>query len=84
MQQPAYWNEYKTKNENKYRTGHYRYFLESNFVGVTRLLSLIYSNVANDIKRYSTKTCYSPKGITKLITSSSLEITFMTKPLFLL
>ena len=32
----AYWNEYKTKSENKNTTNKYRYFLESNFVGVNR------------------------------------------------
>ena len=29
-----YWNEYKTKNESENRANEYRYFLESNFVGV--------------------------------------------------
>ena len=32
-----YWNEYKTKSENKNTTNEYRYFLESNFVIVNRL-----------------------------------------------
>ena len=32
----GYWNEYKTKSENKNTTNEYRYFLESNFVGVNR------------------------------------------------
>ena len=40
----VYWNEYKTKNENKNRTNEYRYFLESNFVGANRLLVLVYTN----------------------------------------
>ena len=34
-----YWNEYKTKNENKNIANKYRYFLESSFVGVNRLLN---------------------------------------------
>ena len=34
-----YWNEYKTKNENKNTENKYRYFLESSFVGVNRLLN---------------------------------------------
>ena len=38
----VYWNEYKTNNENKYTTNEYRYFLESNFVGVNRLFALIH------------------------------------------
>ena len=31
------WNEHKAKSENKNTTNEYRYFLESNFVGVNRL-----------------------------------------------
>ena len=45
-----YWNEYKTKSENKKTTSEYRYFLESNFVGVNRLFVLIYSNQDNNSK----------------------------------
>ena len=45
-------NEYKTKSENKDTTNKYRYFLESNFVGVNRLLVLVYSNVDDNGKRY--------------------------------
>ena len=37
FERSGYWNEYKTKNENKTTTNEYRYFLESNFVGVNRL-----------------------------------------------
>ena len=33
----VYWNEHKTKSENKNTTNDYRYFLKSNFVGVNRL-----------------------------------------------
>ena len=36
-----YWNEYKTKNENKNIMNVYRYFLESNSVGVNRLFVLV-------------------------------------------
>ena len=36
-----YWNEYKTKSENKNMKNEYRYFLESNFVGVNRLFQFI-------------------------------------------
>ena len=36
-----YWNEYKTKNENKNIMNEYRYFLESNSVGVNRLFVLV-------------------------------------------
>ena len=38
------WNEHKIKTENKNTTNQYRYFLESNFVGVNRLFVLVYSN----------------------------------------
>ena len=40
----VYWNEYKTKSENKSTTNEYRFFffVESNFVGVNRLFILVY------------------------------------------
>ena len=37
FERSVYWNEYKTKSENKNMTNAFRYFLESNFVGVNRL-----------------------------------------------
>ena len=37
FERSVYWNEYKTKSENKNTTNEYRYFLESNFVGVNGL-----------------------------------------------
>ena len=40
----VYWNEYKTKSDNKNATNAIRYFLESNFVGVNRLFVLVYLN----------------------------------------
>ena len=36
FERSVYWNEYKTKNENKDTKNKYRYFLESNFIGVNR------------------------------------------------
>ena len=39
----VYWNEHKTKSEYKDTVDKYKYFLESNFAGVTRLYVLIYS-----------------------------------------
>ena len=36
-----YWNDYKAR-ENKNATSEYRYFLESNIVGVNRLFVLIF------------------------------------------
>ena len=37
----VYWNEYKTKRGKKNTTDEYRYFLDSNFVGVKRLFVLV-------------------------------------------
>ena len=34
FERSVYWNEYKTKSENKNTTSEYRYFLKSNLVGV--------------------------------------------------
>ena len=41
----------------------YRYFLESNFVGVNRLFVLVYSNQDNNSKSFKTGRQYLPKGI---------------------
>ena len=59
----VYWNEQKTKSKNKNTTNKYRYFLESNFVGVNRLFVLAYSNQDEDAKRFRTPRYYLPKGI---------------------
>ena len=54
FQRSAYWNEYKTKSENKNTTSEYRYFIKSNFVGViNRLFVLFYTNEANNAKRFN-------------------------------
>ena len=45
-----YRNEYKTKSENKNTANEHRYFLESNFLEVNRVLVLTYSN-ADDIAK---------------------------------
>ena len=47
----VYWNEYKTKNENRNATNEYRYFLELDFAEVSRLLILINSNQDDNMKR---------------------------------
>ena len=44
------WNEYKTKSENKNTASEYRYFIESNFVGVNRLFVSVYSKKNTDSK----------------------------------
>ena len=43
-----YWNEYKIKNDNKDTTTDFRYFIESNYVGVNMLL--IYLNQGDSDK----------------------------------
>ena len=59
----VYWNEYKTRSENKNKTNEYRCFLESDFVRVNRLYVLVYSNQDNNSKRYKARRYYLPKGI---------------------
>ena len=44
FERSVYWKEYKTKSENKNTTNEYIYFLDSNFVGVNRLIILVYSD----------------------------------------
>ena len=34
FERSVYWNEYKTKSQNKNATKEYRYFIESKFVGL--------------------------------------------------
>ena len=53
-----YWNGCKTKRENKDATNEYRYFVESNFLGVTKLFVLVYSNRDNDVKRFKAQIYY--------------------------
>ena len=53
FERSVYWNEYKTKSENKNTTNEYWYFLKSNFVGVDRLFILIYTNETNNAKRFN-------------------------------
>ena len=55
FERSVYWNECKTKRENKYTTMKYRYFLGSNFVGVNRLFVLVYSNQDNNSKSFKTR-----------------------------
>ena len=50
FERSVYWNEYKTKSENKNTKNEFRYFLESNVVGVNRLFLLVYPNRNNNSK----------------------------------
>ena len=52
----VYWNEYKTKNENKNTANVYSYFTELNFVWVNRLL--IYPNQDDSVIRFNGKKYY--------------------------
>ena len=51
FERSVYWNECKTKSENKNMTNECRYFLKLNFVGVNTLFALVYSNQDNNSKR---------------------------------
>ena len=51
FERSVYWNEYKTKRENKNTKNEFKYFLEPNFVGVNRLFVLVYSNQDDPSKR---------------------------------
>ena len=55
FERSVYWNEYKTKGENKKMINGYRYFLESNFAGVNRLFVLVYTNQDDNVKRFKLK-----------------------------
>ena len=46
-------------------TDEFRYFFESNFVGVNRSFVLVHSNQNDDSKRFKTRKYYLPKGIIK-------------------
>ena len=63
FERSVYWNEYKAKSWNKIATNEFRCFFESNFVGVNRLLVLVYLNRADDVERFETKIL--SKGLVK-------------------
>ena len=65
FERPVYWNEYETKSENKDTTNEYRYFLESNFVRVSKLFVLVYKNQDGNAKRFNARKHYLPKGMIK-------------------
>ena len=63
FERSVYWNEYKTKRENKNTTNEYRYFLGSHFVGVNSLFVLVYTNHNGYAIRFTARKYYLPKGI---------------------
>ena len=65
FERSVYWNEYKTKSENKNTTNKYRYFLESSFIAINRFFVLVYSNEDADCKRFRAKKYHIPKDIIK-------------------
>ena len=72
------------KSENKNTRNIYRYFLESNFVGVNRLFVLVYLNGGNDVKQdLNLKDITYQKALLRIIMSSSMKITFMINQLIL-
>ena len=79
FERSVYWNEYKTKSENKNTTNEYRYFLESNFVGVSRLFVLVYSYRDAKSKIFKTQRYYLSKGINDNYNVIINGNTFLTK-----
>ena len=63
FERSVYWNKYKTKLKNENTTNEYRYFPESNFVGVKRLFVFIYPNQNDSVRRFNDKKYYFPKDI---------------------
>ena len=50
FERSVYWKEYRTKSKTKTTTNEYRYFLESNFVGVNRLFVFVCFNRKDEVK----------------------------------
>ena len=63
FERSVYWNECRTKSENKNTANEYRYFLESNYLDYNRLFVLVYKNQDDNAKRFETRRYYLPKGI---------------------
>ena len=58
-------NNKNNNRDNKNTTNEFRYFLESNFVGVNRLFVLVYANQGDNAKKLNTRKYYLPKDIIK-------------------
>ena len=80
----VYWNEYKTKSGNESTTNEYRYFPESNFVGLNRLFALVYSKQDNNQKGIKYLGIIYQKALLIIITSLSRETISMANPLILI
>ena len=66
FERSVYWNEFKTKSENKNTINEYRYFLKSNIVEFNRLFVLVFTNQDVNSKISKTRRYYSLKGIIKI------------------
>ena len=64
FERSVYWNEYKTKSENKNTTNKCKYFLESNF-RINRLFAWILLSRNDSVKWFNAWKYYLPKGIIK-------------------
>ena len=82
FERSVYWNEYKTKSENKNTTNEYRYFNKSNFVGFNRSFALICLNRDNDVKQFKAWRYYLLKGTIK--NDNVMKKSFMTKQFILI
>ena len=82
FERSIYWNEFKTKSENKNTTNEYRYFLESNFVEVNRLFWFIQIMVTMQ-RDIEPEGVFLPKGVIKKRLQKSERI-FMTSQLVLI
>ena len=63
FERSVYWNEHKPKSDNKITINEFRFFLESNFVGVNRQFVLVCSSEDAASKRFEAKRYYLSKGI---------------------
>ena len=82
FERSIYWNEFKTKSENKNTTNEYRYFLESNLVEVNRLFWFIQIMVRMQ-RDIEPEGVFLPKGVIKKRLQKSERI-FMTSQLVLI
>ena len=78
-----YWNEYKTKSENKNTTNKYRNFVESNFCR-SEQIAFVYSNQGVNAKRLKTRRYYLSKLIVKNYNVIINGKTSITNPLILI
>ena len=64
FERSVYYNEYKTKSENKNTTTKFRYFFNQILLESIDCI-LVYSNHGNNAERFNAQKYYLPKGILK-------------------